>query len=108
MTHTVLGPGGASYLPPNLPAFQYKTYGLSAPVETHFRDATCQETECEAYQKGWVSVIDVATELGRSQANYIRLHSGRAFTVSEAGTLVTFTDLRFGSRVGRTTVFVRR
>lgn len=90
MSHMVLGPDGANHLSPNMPAHAYKTYGLAAPVATHFRIATCQETECEAYHKGWTTVIDVATELGRQQANYIRLHSGRSFTVSEVGTLVSF------------------
>lgn len=68
----------------------YKTYAIAMPIKTHYRDATCAEVECEANLQGWVTTVDVATELGRKQANYIRMASGRAFTPSEAGTLVRF------------------
>lgn len=87
---TVMGPGGASYLAPNMPVTAYKTYALAAPVETHFRKATCQEVECEANLKGWTTVCDVATDLGKQQAQYIYHMSGRHFTTSEVGTLVSF------------------
>jgi hypothetical protein len=90
MSGTVLGPGGANYLAPNMQPMAYKTYGLVAPVATHFRNGTCQEVECEAYQNGWTSIFDIATELGRKQAYYVRMHSGRSFTISELGTLITF------------------
>lgn len=76
---------------PQMPAQAYKTYQISSPVRTHYRDATCQEVECAAYAHGWMTNIDVAMPLGRDQANYIRLRSGRAFISSEVGTLVSFT-----------------
>jgi hypothetical protein len=76
---------------PNLAPHEYKTYRLSAPLATHFRDATCQEVDCGAYANGWRTTVDVSTDLGRKQANYIRLLSARAFTVVETGTLVEFT-----------------
>ncbi len=90
MAGTLLGPGGANYFEPAMPASAYKTYALSAPVATHFRTATCQEVNCEGHRIGWTTVIDVATELGRKQSNYIRLASGRSYTVTEIGTLVSF------------------
>lgn len=72
-------------------ADQYKTYEVAAPLETHWRKATCAEVECDAHLRGWATAIDVSTDLGKTQANYIRLHSGRKYTVTEVGTIVTFT-----------------
>lgn len=76
---------------PALPAGMMSTYDLSAPAATHRRKASCQEVECEARRIGWTTTVDVSTVLGAQQANYIRLHSGRSFTVTEVGTMVAFT-----------------
>jgi hypothetical protein len=75
---------------PQMPAANYKTYQISAPLSTHFRVATCQEVQCAAWIRGWTTVVDAATDLGGRQANYIRLKSGRHFTFTQAGTVVTF------------------
>lgn len=77
---------------PALPVNMMKTYELSAPTNTHRRKASCQEIECEAHLQGWTTTVDVSTELGARQANYIRLHSKRSFTVEEkpGTTLVSF------------------
>lgn len=77
-------------LQPDLPVTAYKTYSAVTPLETHFRPATCREVECEQQQNGWRTCVDTSTDLGARQANYIRLHSGRAFTVIESAPLVTF------------------
>jgi hypothetical protein len=69
----------------------YKTYQIARPLPTHFRRASCAEADCSARARGWRTVVDVATQLGARQANYIRLKSGRAFIAAQAGTLVTFT-----------------
>jgi hypothetical protein len=72
---------------------QYKTYQIRAPRDTHYREATCAEVNCEAYLTGWSSLIDTATELGQWQAHYIRFESGRGFTEHHAvygGTLIEF------------------
>ena len=79
-------------LQPQGPAQAYKTYQILQPRKTHFRPATCQEVDCPNFEYGWQTTVDVGTELGRKQANYIRLHSGRSFTYDhrKGGTLVTF------------------
>lgn len=64
---------------PKLPASAVKTYAIHAPISTHYRKASCQEVDCEAYAQGWATRIDPTTELGKRQLNYIRLKSGRAF-----------------------------
>lgn len=77
-------------LPPKLPVTAVKSYEILAPKSTHTRVATCAEVECLHSLKGWRTIVDVGTPLGAAQANYIRLHSGRHFTVTEDGSLVTF------------------
>jgi len=54
------------------PAALYKTYKVSAPRQTHFRQATCEEAACENYARGWVTIVDERTELGQRQAHFIR------------------------------------
>lgn len=76
---------------PQGPASLYKTYGLSAPIQTHRRPATCAEVECVNHANGFRITADVSTALGRTQAQYIRMKSGRAFTVMQSGDLITFT-----------------
>jgi hypothetical protein len=76
---------------PAAPAHAYKTYQIVAPDQTHWRPATCEEVNCVAYQNGWTTTVDTATELGQQQAEYIRRRSGRAFTEDSAdGRMVTF------------------
>ena len=67
-----------------------KTYELRTPRSTHTRAATCEEVECAAHVRGWVTSIDVSTELGRNQADYIRHQSGRHFTESGRPGMVEF------------------
>lgn len=76
---------------PRLPTQAVRSFDIVSPPETHTRKATCKEVECQHYGRGWVTKVDVSTELGQKQANYIRLLSGRTFTHTEVGTLVTFT-----------------
>jgi len=80
-------------IPPLMPAGSYKTYGLAAPLATHFRVATCAEVGCRRQDLGWKSPIDESTDLGQKQAHYIRKLSGRSHTEqrTEAGlTMFTF------------------
>jgi len=76
---------------PVMPVQAMQSYELRAPVTTHRRAASCREFECEAYVYGWKTTLDVSTDLGAARANYIRLRSGRRFTVEEHGTMVAFT-----------------
>lgn len=78
-------------LTPKMPVTAYKTYALRLPKETHYRKATCQEVECEANLNGWMTTLDLSTDLGERQAKYIRLHSGRTFTVTENLPLIRLT-----------------
>lgn len=77
-------------LDPKMPVHAYQTYGITRPPGTHSRRATCAEVDCVASARGWSTKVDVSTDLGRRQANYIRLASGRSYTHSQKGTVVTF------------------
>lgn len=65
---------------PAAPPDAFKTYAVSSPVATHTRVATCREVECQHYLAGWVTTVDLGTDLGKRQAGYIAAKSGRAFT----------------------------
>lgn len=75
---------------PILPVGAMQTYAIIKQPGTHTRAASCGEIGCAAFSTGWKTRVDVSTPLGAGQANYIRLHSGRHFTVVEDGNLVTF------------------
>lgn len=40
-------------LPSALPAAAMQTHVIAAPLSTHWRKATCEETGCLAYRNGW-------------------------------------------------------
>jgi hypothetical protein len=63
---------------PNMPAHLYQTYSITAPMDTTVV-AACEQVACPAWTRGWDSVIDERTELGKQQAHYIRTQSGRTF-----------------------------
>ena len=79
---------------PALPVQAMKTYGLRAPLATHFREATCEEVGCEPYRRGWVTWLDsiAQSDLIQTVRNSGRkpsavLHEdGRIGFVFEAGT----------------------
>lgn len=42
---------------PQLPPGAMQTFEVDAPLETHWRRATCEEVECAAYTQGWSSDV---------------------------------------------------
>ena len=66
-------------------------YKASRPLPTHWRKATCQEVDCEQYLLGWQTIVDITTDLGKKQYNYIVNSSGRKGSGNQKGNLVTFT-----------------
>ncbi len=67
-------------LQPSLPAAAVKTYQLLLPATTHFRPARCEEVDCSLYRNGFTMEIDLGTELGYAQFEYLRRESRRQFT----------------------------
>ena len=75
------------------PAQSYKTFEISAPKETHHREASCVEVGCQMQANGWSTVVDESSDLGQRQAAYIRTVAGRAYTATlgeEGGTVFEF------------------
>ncbi len=69
-----------NHFQPSGPVSAYKSYVISAPIQTHFRSGTCEEADCPQLAAGWVTYVDESTDLGERQAFYIRRKSGRVFT----------------------------
>lgn len=68
----------------------YKTYQLLQPTRTHTRRASCAEVDCVRMRNGWRARMDLTTVKGVSDANWIRMKSGRSFTYTLHGPIVTF------------------
>ncbi len=67
-------------LPPQMRPDAYVTYSIEAPLETHWRKASCEEVACLHYLLGWQITADERTDLGQAQAHYIRTKAGRRFS----------------------------
>lgn len=48
---------GVNRVDPGLPPGAYQTYEISAPRETHYRKATCEEVDCEHWRNGWTTTV---------------------------------------------------
>lgn len=57
-----------------------RTFQITAPIASHYRVGTCEESGCLAHHNGWKSLIDESSSLGQQQANYIRKHARRKYT----------------------------
>lgn len=62
----------------------YQTFQVATPRDGAIITA-CKDAGCQAYAKGWTSIIDERTQTGRAQAHYIRWESGRDFAESKTG-----------------------
>ena len=67
----------------------YKTYSIVAPASTHFRKATCAETDCPDYLHGWrVRVEGLEPEMVHAAKNAGRKY--REMQVAEGETWLVF------------------
>lgn len=82
---------------PNLPVGAYQTYQITRRRDTTIR-AVCEQVDCQAWRHGWDSVIDERTELGRTQAAYIRGESRRTFREMKTDTGLTVFRFESGQR----------
>ncbi len=76
---------------PNMGPEAYKTYGMSMPLSSHWRAATCEEVSCDAWIHGWVSTFDLSTDLGQRQFEFCKNDRERGFSMQRPGlSLVKF------------------
>lgn len=46
---------------PAMPPQAYKTFAMVSPIETHMRQATCEEVGCDHYTQGWKVHVEALT-----------------------------------------------
>lgn len=56
-------------MPPAYPAQAYRTYTMARDVTP---PSDCREVGCRHWREGWMTITDPETELGRTQAEFIR------------------------------------
>lgn len=85
MIQVPYGHGMISRIEPAGPSQAYKTYSMRFPLKTHWRQATCEEVDCEAYRCGWVTTVDIGTELGQKQFYFITHDKERSCSMQKSG-----------------------
>lgn len=85
MVQVPFGQALVSRIEPAMGAHAYKTYGMAMPLRTHWRSASCDEYGCDAWRNGWVTTVDLSTDLGRKQAEYIRHDRTRRASEQRSG-----------------------
>lgn len=66
-------------IPPLMATQNYQTYQIASPLATHYRKATCQEVDCEAYRLGWRLQLDILQPADKQTIK----DSGRKFIIQE-------------------------
>lgn len=51
-------------------------FNIQSPLATHWREATCEEVDCEPYRTGWRLRYDTLTP----ELQYTATHTGRHYT----------------------------
>lgn len=62
----------------------YRSFAIDSPRDLTVI-AACRQVNCGAWRRGWRSIVDEATDLGRMRAAWIRYRSRRTFTESRTG-----------------------
>jgi hypothetical protein len=68
-------------IPPEGQPTDYQTYSMLTPRRSHWRRGSCEEVDCPNLRNGWVTTVDLSTELGQRQAHHIVKESGRSFRI---------------------------
>lgn len=68
------------------PTHAYRTFGIAAPLGTHWRKATCAEAECANYLNGWRTILPASSDL-----HAVVRGSGRHYTQETIGDLIEYT-----------------
>jgi len=63
-----------------------RRYRISAPLDTHFRQATCAEVDCPQYLMGWKLRYDTLSEKDK----HLVTHCGRSFRITDGGAFIEF------------------
>jgi hypothetical protein len=63
----------------------YKSYSWARPLRTHWREATCEEVQCDDFVNGFMFTCDISTPLGQRQYDFLTHDRERSYTVDEEG-----------------------
>jgi hypothetical protein len=61
---------------------------MRRPLDTHWRKATCEEVGCEAFRNGYVTTVDISTNLGRKQFYFITHSKRRSYSAQRVSVYV--------------------
>jgi hypothetical protein len=86
-TATVRGAHGAmiTRVVPRAGPEHYRSFSMRAPLDSHWRPATCEEVECEAYRSGWVTTVDTSDALGQRRYHFITHDPTRRHSMQHVG-----------------------
>lgn len=59
-------------VPEKGPAHLYETFSIRAPKPTHWRDATCEEVDCQYMARGFRLSVDETKQVGQANAAKLR------------------------------------
>jgi len=91
MVQVPFGDTMVSRLEPDMGPEGFKSYSMRRPRSTHWRRATCEEVDCRAYIEGFVTTVDIGTELGQRQFHFITHDKKRSYSMQRVGpTVVKF------------------
>jgi len=62
-------------------AQHYKSYTMKAPRSTHWRPANCEEYECAPFMNGFVTTVDLTSDLGQKQYHYLTHDKSRSYSM---------------------------
>jgi hypothetical protein len=85
MVQVPFGRTMVSRLAPDLGPEHFKTFTMSAPFKTHWRLATCEEYECDGVVNGFVTTVDMSTDLGQRQYHYLTHDEDRSPVIQRVG-----------------------
>lgn len=72
-------------LQPKMQPQNYKTYSVRAPLSSHWAKATCEEVDCDGWLYGFVTTVDVGTELGQRQFHFLTHDKRRSYSMQDIG-----------------------
>jgi hypothetical protein len=84
-------------IPRSAPPEAYQTFRMVRPLDPpgrkldFWRQATCEEAECDPWRYGFEITVDTTTPLGERQYDYLaRVDKSRSYKMTRTGHMVTF------------------
>jgi hypothetical protein len=74
-------PGPLNRITPRLQPQDVQTYNMSLPLRSHWHRVSCEEYECEFFLEGGVLTVDISTELGKKQYDYVTHDKTRKYSM---------------------------